>query len=115
MAERYVEFSFPIWAVVDTEYAKEHGESFAVHTLTSEDGDVDLPLYTSEEKVRAYIAARGLAGHDVTRFDGDTDLRIILEVFRNRSGRYVRIDDPTGSAPGVFCPTLDAFLSILRT
>jgi hypothetical protein len=103
---------FPIWVILDSEFAKQH-PSFAVHILKSSDGTADLPLFTTEAKALSYIANFPLAGHEPSPIENEVDLRISLEVFRKRNGAYVRIDDPDGRTEGIFCPTLDSFISLL--
>lgn len=109
----YVDLSLPLWFVIDLEVAKSHGQSFAVHILREEGGAADLPLFTNETVAEGYIVARSLAGHAAASVETVVDLRIMLELFRTRGGKYVRIDDPTGDTPGIFCPTLDSFFTLL--
>ena len=77
-------------------------------------GDADLPIFTSEEMANSYIAAYPLDGCVPMKIDDDTDMRIIAEVFRKKGGTHVRINDPDGRTPGLFCPELDQFLSVLK-
>jgi|ERR1019366_2602953 hypothetical protein len=102
--------SLPLWIVLNSEFAKQH-PSFAVHILIGDDGDVDLPLFTTEANALNYIANFPLAGHEPSSLDNATDLRISLEVFRKRNGTHVRIDDPNGRTPGLFCPSLNDFIA----
>lgn len=113
MVERYVEFSFPVWVVTDPVLAGQEGV-FATHTVSSPEGDRDLPLFTTAQKAKAYIENQPVPGGALSEIENDTDLKIHLEIFRKRGGQYVRIDDPGTGEAGAFCPTVDGVLSILK-
>lgn len=105
---------FPVWVVVDGGAEREIGESFATHYLTADDGDKELPLFTTEALARAYIAARPLPGYEPAPVHDPADLLIRLELFRSRGGTHVRIDDPRGPSDGHPAYDLAGFIDLVR-
>ena len=105
---------FPLWVVVDEEAQKQAGGSLATHYLAGDDSGTDLPLFRTRARALAYIAARPLPGHRPAQLNDPRDLLPWLELFRDRGGTHVRIDDPDGRTPGVFCPALGTFIEYIR-
>lgn len=82
-----------MWVAVSDDAERQTSESFATHYLTGEDGSKHMPLFTTEEKTKAYIGARNLAIHSPAPIHDPADLVLRLKPFRARGGNCVRIDD----------------------
>lgn len=108
-------FRFPIWVVLNTEAEKYMGPSVATVILSGDSPDeVDMPIFTTESRALAFIEAFPLPGHRAATVGDKMDLEIVLEVFRKRGGRYVRVDAPDGESPGTPCFEVTEFLAHMR-
>lgn len=111
----WVEYAYPVWVVVESGAAARDGNTFAAHFLTALDGpDRELPVFTTEELARKYVANRPLPGHEPAPIADATDFVIQLELFRKRGGTHVRLDDADGPTEGWVIYPLADFIALVR-